>query len=280
MNKRKILSLAMALSIVAIMAVGATLAYFTDTDSAKNTFTVGNVDIAVTENGEDTEGLTFENVMPGSKITKEAAVTNNSSEAAYVRVVVHLNNQLGLYKMLLNDDYTAAIDNVAAVMPGWNINPEKDQFGMRYTSSAASTEKVQVIAVDEVLVNQQSGYYYAPEENYFEGAIEDSYTTNGLVAIQGQKIWGNAENGAYYGDIVTFDDVAWVYYLKMDANSSYTLFEGINPDASFNADDMSFFDGLEINVCADAIQSTGFASDKAAFEELEKAHPLSAWNLK
>lgn len=45
MNKRKILALAMALSMVAILAVGATLAYFTDVDSDKNVFTVGSVSI-------------------------------------------------------------------------------------------------------------------------------------------------------------------------------------------------------------------------------------------
>lgn len=45
MNKRKILALAMALSMVAILAMGATLAYFTDTKTADNIFTVGDVSI-------------------------------------------------------------------------------------------------------------------------------------------------------------------------------------------------------------------------------------------
>lgn len=49
MNKRKILALAMALSMVAILAVGATLAYFNDSESATNIFTVGNVDICLHE---------------------------------------------------------------------------------------------------------------------------------------------------------------------------------------------------------------------------------------
>lgn len=49
MNKRRILAAAMALCIVAIIAVGATLAYLTDTKKAKNTFTVGNVHIELLE---------------------------------------------------------------------------------------------------------------------------------------------------------------------------------------------------------------------------------------
>ena len=49
MNKRRILAAAMALCIVAIIAVGATMAYLTYTDTAKNTFTVGNVEIKLLE---------------------------------------------------------------------------------------------------------------------------------------------------------------------------------------------------------------------------------------
>lgn len=57
MNKRKILTIAMSLCIVAILAVGASLAYFTDTDEATNTFTVGNVKIDLIEQERGENGL-------------------------------------------------------------------------------------------------------------------------------------------------------------------------------------------------------------------------------
>ena len=56
MNKRRILAAAMALCIVAIIAVGATLAYFTDSKSATNTFTIGNVKIELIESRFHREG--------------------------------------------------------------------------------------------------------------------------------------------------------------------------------------------------------------------------------
>ena len=56
MNKRRILAAAMALCIVAIIAVGATMAYFTDTKSATNTFTIGNVKIDLIESKVHREG--------------------------------------------------------------------------------------------------------------------------------------------------------------------------------------------------------------------------------
>lgn len=49
MNKRKTLALALTLCMVAILAIGGSLAYFTDTDEATNTFTVGGVKIDLIE---------------------------------------------------------------------------------------------------------------------------------------------------------------------------------------------------------------------------------------
>lgn len=49
MSKRKILALASAVCMVAILAIGGTLAYFTSTDEATNTFTVGGVTIDLIE---------------------------------------------------------------------------------------------------------------------------------------------------------------------------------------------------------------------------------------
>ena len=47
--KKKILTAALAVCMLATLVIGASLAYFTDTDSKTNTFTVGNVDITLTE---------------------------------------------------------------------------------------------------------------------------------------------------------------------------------------------------------------------------------------
>ena len=49
MTKKKILVLALSIAMVAILAVGGSLAYFTDKDEATNTFTVGNVKIELIE---------------------------------------------------------------------------------------------------------------------------------------------------------------------------------------------------------------------------------------
>ena len=77
--KKKIVSLALAVCLIAIAAVG-TLAYFTDTDAKTNTFTTGKVDITLNETFTQESKL-----LPGKDIEKIVNVTNNE-EDAYVRL--------------------------------------------------------------------------------------------------------------------------------------------------------------------------------------------------
>lgn len=81
MNKRKIMALALSLCMVAILAVGGTLAYFTSEDSAENVFTMGNVEINLEETFEQNSEL-----APGLDINKDVWVENTGSKPAYVRV--------------------------------------------------------------------------------------------------------------------------------------------------------------------------------------------------
>ena len=57
MTKKKILVLALSIAMIAILAVGGSLAYFTSTDDAENTFTIGNVKIDLIEQQRGEKGL-------------------------------------------------------------------------------------------------------------------------------------------------------------------------------------------------------------------------------
>ena len=56
MNKKKLVSLCLVLALLVTAAVGATFAYFTDTDTHDNVFTVGNVKIDLIEQDRDGNG--------------------------------------------------------------------------------------------------------------------------------------------------------------------------------------------------------------------------------
>lgn len=96
MNKKKILVLAVSVCLVAILAIGGTLAYFTDDEEATNTFTVGNVDITLTEpNWEGTGSQDAPEVYPGEPLAKDPTVKNDGANPCFVRIKVEGLDCLG-----------------------------------------------------------------------------------------------------------------------------------------------------------------------------------------
>lgn len=94
MNKKKVITMITTIALVAVVGVGATLAYFTDSEDVSNVVTMGHVDITLyeTDSSGDAatiteEGLTFDNVMPGDVLAKDPSVkVNTGSSDAYIRV--------------------------------------------------------------------------------------------------------------------------------------------------------------------------------------------------
>ena len=81
--KKKIMAICLCVALVAVAVVGASLAYFTDTDSAKNTFTVGNVKIELLESSLHRENAGIANGATStselwSDVAKEGS--NNTSK--------------------------------------------------------------------------------------------------------------------------------------------------------------------------------------------------------
>lgn len=92
--RRKVALTAAAVAMVGTLAVGGTLAWFTDTETATNVVTTGNVDIALNENGGDDgvangDGLKYEDVMPGDVFDKEVTIANEGNDA-YVRATIEV----------------------------------------------------------------------------------------------------------------------------------------------------------------------------------------------
>lgn len=102
MNKKKVLTLALVLCVVAILSVGS-LAWFNAKDEVKNTFKVAtdsegkaNFSIDLFEhkaNGDKEDvGLTFENILPGSQLSKDPTIQNTGAYNEYARVKVTVNH--------------------------------------------------------------------------------------------------------------------------------------------------------------------------------------------
>ncbi len=130
--KKKILALSMCIALAAIAIVGASLAYFTDTKTAANTFTMGDVKIKLDEtniNNQEGDRVTSNDydVYPGAVVTKDPIVHNTGKNGAWVRAIVTVENGmnwLGLYNDNVwtapqEDAFNALINNTLG--EGWEL---------------------------------------------------------------------------------------------------------------------------------------------------------------
>ena len=91
--KKKILALVLALTLLVAGVVGGTLAWLTDrTAEVKNTFTVGDINIGLTETTADYK------MVPGNTIAKDPTVTvKANSEACWLFVQVTKSENLDTF---------------------------------------------------------------------------------------------------------------------------------------------------------------------------------------
>lgn len=82
--KKKLTAAALVVALLAVMVIGGSLAYFTDTDAKTNTFTVGNVDITLKETFDEKTAVLRPGSQTTNKIEKKVWIENSGTENAYV----------------------------------------------------------------------------------------------------------------------------------------------------------------------------------------------------
>lgn len=86
MNRKK-KNILLAFCLAGVLLIGGIFAYFTDTDDAVNTFTVGKVDIDLEEPGWDPDNPPVD-IVPNKVITKDPQVRNTGKNDAFVFVEI------------------------------------------------------------------------------------------------------------------------------------------------------------------------------------------------
>lgn len=134
--KKKTLALVLALTLLVAGVVGSTLAWMTDqTAEVKNTFTVGDINIGLTETTTDYK------MVPGNTIAKDPTVTvKANSEACWLFVKVTESTDL-------KDFITYAIAE------GWTALPGVDGVYYREVPASAADQPFSVLKGDAVTVN-------------------------------------------------------------------------------------------------------------------------------
>lgn len=133
--KKKTLALVLALTLLVAGVVGGTLAWLTDqTAEVKNTFTVGDINIGLTETTADYK------MVPGNTIAKDPTVTvKANSEACWLFVKVTESTDL-------KDFITYAIAE------GWTALPGVDGVYYREVPASAADQTFSVLKGDAVTV--------------------------------------------------------------------------------------------------------------------------------
>ena len=133
--KKKTLALVLALTLLVAGVVGGTLAWLTgQTAEVKNTFTVGDINIGLTETTTDYK------MVPGNTIAKDPTVTvKANSEACWLFVQVTKSENL--------DTFIAY-----AIAEGWTALPGVDGVYYREVPASAADQTFSVLAGDAVTV--------------------------------------------------------------------------------------------------------------------------------
>lgn len=133
--KKKTLALVLALTLLVAGVIGGTLAWLTDqTAEVKNTFTVGDINIGLTETTADYK------MVPGNTIAKDPTVTvKANSEACWLFVKVTESTDL--------KDFIAY-----AIAEGWTALPGVDGVYYREVPASAADQTFSVLAGDAVTV--------------------------------------------------------------------------------------------------------------------------------
>lgn len=212
--KKKVTAIALAVCILAVAVIGATMAYFTDTDSKTNTFTFGKVDIDLTEKSiEDKEkgvkagtvgtdgGITYPGVLPGLVYSKVPTVTvKRESLDAWVIItatVPTVYNWDGLFndsidtanftkdKKIVGENTVYYFYANAAVTAGSSVTP----FTEVKINPALTQNDVKNLPTFNVVVNaygiQKEGFDNAQEA--FAKAFADKLPTASVV-IDGKAV--------------------------------------------------------------------------------------------
>ena len=268
--KKKLTAIFLCVALVAIAVVGASLAYFTDTKSATNTFTVGNVKIDLIESRYHRQGT------GSSGDTSIPAPTGTANGMKYVSDGATI---------FTDEEIKTDAANYAAYIAerGKNMVPGKNIAKSPYVINTGSNDAY--IRIRVMIPSDANRDYWQARSG---GVIESQFCTTAITS--GEFMHNDRRNdypfidstgrgyvdgnGVKY-DVYTFIRTeplkpgemtewnVWNYIGIADEATSASIQKAIDKGAILVSEDGTMT--VNVLVQADAIQAEGFADAKAAF---------------
>lgn len=230
-RKQKLISIC-AILVLAVIAIGGTLAYFTDEEEVTNVFTVGDLDVGLEEEWDPEDG---ENMVPGDTIVKEPVITALSGNS-YMRVIVTI------------------LDNKAGVAEGTTV---KDQTRLEKILS--------ILYFDTTGTAITAGQKYSESDMaalLADGSATTPVNTNAFVLH-------SAKDGVYvyYYQNSTLVDGKENIFVE---GTKVSLFTNVVIPSNWEQRDLEVLGKYSITIRTEAIQESGFDTMTEAFAALDE----------
>ena len=275
--KKKIMAICLCVALVAVAVVGASLAYFTDTKSATNTFTVGNVKIDLIESKFHREG----NDNSGDKSIPDPTHKVTADDGMKYVTTGHT--------MFTDDEIKADAETYQTdylAVKGQNMVPGRGVAKCPYVVNTGSNDAY--IRIRVMVPSKANNDFVAVKDG---GVITNQWCSTSFISGEFIDGKGGGWNNAPYIAKAGYTDDAGVVYdvytfvrnepLKAGAMTEWNVWNFIGVDKTANSADIqkAIAAGaikvvetddakamtLNVLVEADAIQAEGFDSATAAF---------------
>ena len=268
--KKKITALCLCVALLAIAVVGASLAYFTDTKSATNTFTVGNVKIELLESqyhrvnaGRGNATGATEPLMGGYLWAADVDMQGTPANTPnYVTSGETWNGQY-FSDAQIEADAAAYKDGYFAehsknMVPGANVR--KNPY-VKNTGALDAYIRVRVlvpVSLFDIIDGGPSYWTDSALENEVTSEAVKAYNAAGYTATNVPQV----ERGGikYYQFDFTYTDL-----VKPGEVTFWNVWGNIAIDEDATAEDLANVESFDVIIEADAIQADGFADAAAAF---------------
>lgn len=255
MKKKNLILTLTAVMLAFAIGVGGTIAYFTDTTESKvNEFTVGNVDITLTEpewKGDAT-------LMPGVSFEKDPTITvAEKSMDAYVFLKVDMNKYVSLINLMGVDAYKNNIGGLQGEYPGF----------IEFVKNLAADNTLRATVLDRWFTGIKHADWKVMNADeileWVNGAADKKNPTK-LEVVLGYI--GSEDDTLSAGESVRFMTAfgmpATVTDSMFDGEDAYYI-DGVSK-SNFNTDASTF----KMTFTAYAIQADGIANIDAAYVAL------------
>ena len=242
--KKKLTAIFLCVALVAIAIVGASLAYFTDTDKATNTFTAGGVEIKLIEQQRNAAHTALEDFENGKNLMPIVGSAQGEQETVGGVKLPTAKNYVDKIMTIKNTGKSDAYVRIFVAVPtalqnGQTPNaPRYDVLHWNFNGDSCANGQWtdEIVVANPTIINNVEYKIYSR-----------TYTT----ALKANEVTATPAYIGFYLDKT----------VDMNADGAYTVDWGKGPEV-INYD---LSKGVEIPVFAQAIQADGFDSAEAAF---------------